>query len=96
MNVDKKLKKLGFSKVSESTRSCHYERYNAEHDFYHTVYISYRTAWGEFKIQSYDEQLIDKKGIGNTNVALSIPEMKLFLKKMKKMQRAYVRWRGWF
>lgn len=42
------------------------------------------------------ENLIDKKGIGNTDVALSTYELKLFLKKMKQKELEYARHRMWF
>ena len=89
LSVDNKIAALGFRKVYESERSCHYERYDAEHGFYQTVYIQRRTVWNEFRIQSYDENLMDKKGIGNTCVALTIEETKLFYKKMKQMTRKF-------
>lgn len=47
----------------------------------------------EFRLQSYDEHLIDKEGVGNTNVALSTYEVKLFLKKMKQKELEYARHR---
>lgn len=95
MTVDKKLAKMGFSKVYEDVRRVHYERYNKEYDYHHTVCIERRSVWNEFRLQSYDEQLIDKKGIGNTNVALSTYEVKLFLKKMKQKELEYARSRLW-
>lgn len=88
-NLEAKIEALGFQKVYEDERSCHYERYDAEHDFYQTVYIQRRTVWNEFRIQSYDENLMDKKGIGNTCIALTMEETKLFYKKMKRMTKLF-------
>ena len=39
---------------------------------------------GRHIIQSYDKDLFDKEGIGNTGVGLTYYETKLALKKMKK------------
>ena len=95
MKIDDKLARLGFGKVYEDVRRVHYERYEPIHDFYHTVVIEYRHAWQEFRLQSYDEKLFDKKGIGNTNVALSGKELKLFLKKLNQKELAYAKHRMW-
>lgn len=96
MIVDDQLAKIGFRKVHEDVRRVHYERYDKKYDYYHTVCIELRSVWNEFRLQSYDEQLIDKKGVGNTNVALTIYEVKLFLKKMKQKELEYARYRMWF
>lgn len=95
MTVDRKLAKIGFNKVYEDVRRVHYERYDKNYDYYHTVCIERRSVWNEFRLQSYDENLIDKKGVGNTNVALTIYEVKLFLKKMKRKELEYARHRMW-
>lgn len=42
-------------------------------------------ASGRHILQSYDRDLMDEKKIGNTCVGLTGYEMKLFLKKMKKL-----------
>lgn len=96
MIVDDQLAKIGFRKVHEDVRRVHYERYNEKYGYYHTVVIERRSVWNEFRLQSYDENLIDKKGVGNTNVALTIYEVKLFLKKMKQKELEYARYRMWF
>lgn len=95
MTVDDRLAKIGFRKVHEDVRRVHYERYNKQYGYYHTVVIERRNVWNEFRLQSYDENLIDKKGIGNTNVALSTAELKLFLKKMKLKELEYAKHRMW-
>ena len=95
MKIDDRLAKMGFNKVYEDVRRVHYERYNKKYNYYQTVCIERRSVWDEFKLQSYDEQLIDKKGIGNTDVALSTAELKLFLKKMKQKEIEYARHRMW-
>lgn len=93
MTVDEKLAKIGFNKVYEDIRRVHYERYNKKYGYYHTVVIERRSVWNEFRLQSYDENLIDKEGIGNTNLALSTTELMLFLKKMRKKEYEYARYR---
>ena len=50
----------------------------------HTVSIL-RKSSGSHILQSYDADLFDTKNIGNTSVGLTGYEMKLFLKKMRKM-----------
>lgn len=96
MTVDRKLAKIGFNKVYEDVRHVHYERYDKKYDYYHTVCIERRSVWNEFRLQSYDENRIDKIGVGNTNLALSTYEVKLFLKKMKQKELEYARYRMWF
>lgn len=96
MTVDQKLAKIGFNKVYEDVQHVHYERYNKTYEHYHTVVIERRNVWNEFRLQSYDENLIDMKCVGNTNVALSTYEVKLFLKKMKQKELEYARYRMWF
>lgn len=95
MKIDDKLAKIGFEKVFEDARRVHYKRYEAKHDYHHSVVIERRQVWNEFRLQSYDEKLIDKKRIGNTNVALSTYEMRLFLKKMQQKELEYARNRMW-
>ncbi len=41
---------------------------------------------GRHILQSYDPELGDSKGIGNTCVGLTGYEMKLFIKKMKQLK----------
>lgn len=95
MKVDDRLAKIGFIKVQEDVRRVRYERYNKKYRYYHTVVIERRNVWDEFRLQSYDANLIDKKGIGNTNVALSTFELKLFLKKMNQKEFEYAKHRMW-
>lgn len=82
-NIDKQLEKLGFKKVSDDQHIVSYERYNAIRHFTHVVNLCHKQHT-EHIIQSYDKELFDAKGIGNTCVGLSYKETKLFLKKMRK------------
>lgn len=96
MTVDQKLAKIGFNKVYEDVRRVNYERYNKTYGYYHTVVIERRNVWNAFRLQSYDENLIDTKCVGNINLSLSTYEVKLFLKKMKQKELEYARYRMWF
>lgn len=82
--IDRKLEKIGFSKVREDEHGVGYQRYNDKYKFMQTVNISRKTS-GRHILQSYDEDLFDEKKIGNTCVGLTGYEMKLFLKKMKQI-----------
>lgn len=83
-NVDEKLAEIGFAKVEEDKYGCSYERKDKEYGYTQKVAIL-RKKSGRHILQSYDPDLGDSKGIGNTCVGLTGYEMKLFLKKMKKM-----------
>lgn len=83
-NVDEKLADIGFKKVEENKHLCEYNRENNEFGYIQKVVISYKKS-GRHILQSYDPKLFDDEGIGNTCVGLTGYEMKLFLKKMKKM-----------
>lgn len=89
MGVDKRLHLIGFRKMYENLTGCRYERYDEKYKYTQVVNITQRAVWKEFKIQSYDKDLFDEKYIGNTCVALSLYELKLFYKKMKQMKRRH-------
>lgn len=80
--IDEKFKEIGFVKVNENEYTVHYQRENKEYDFIQSLYLA-RKSDGKHLIQSYDENLTDIKGIGNTCVGLTMYEIKLCLKKMK-------------
>ena len=82
--VDEKLAEIGFTKVEEDKYGCFYERKDKEYGYTQKIAIL-RKKSGRHILQSYDPDLGDSKGIGNTCVGLTGYEMKLFLKKMKKM-----------
>lgn len=83
--VDEKLAEIGFTKVKEDKYGCGYERKDEEYYYTQKVTIL-RKKTGRHILQSYDADLGDNKGIGNTCVGLTGYEMKLFLKKMKQMK----------
>lgn len=84
-SVDEKLADIGFVKVEENRRHAQYERKNTEYNYTQIVFIG-RKKSGEYILQSYDPNLTDQKKIGNTCVGLSTYELKLFSKKMNKME----------
>lgn len=85
-NVDEKLADIGFKKIKENKHLCEYNRKNNEFGYLQKVVISYKKS-GQHILQSYDPELFDYEGIGNTCVGLTGYEMKLFLKKMKKIKK---------
>ena len=82
--VDEKLNDIGFVKIEEDKYGVRYERKNSKYNFTKSVDILHKAS-GRHILQSYDSELIDQKKIGNTCVGLTGYEMKLFLKKMKKI-----------
>lgn len=83
-SVDEKLKEIGFVKIEENKYGVRYERKNSKYNFTQSVDILHKAS-GRHILQSYDRDLMDEKKIGNTCVGLTGYEMKLFLKKMKKL-----------
>jgi hypothetical protein len=82
--IDEKLNDIGFVKIEEDKYGVRYERKNSKYNFTQSVDILHKAS-GRHILQSYDSELIDQKKIGNTCVGLTGYEMKLFLKKMKKI-----------
>lgn len=82
-NIDKKFEEIGFIKVKENKYGVSYER-KWEHNFTQVLSILHKKS-GNHIVQSYDKDLFDTKMIGNTCVGLTYYEMKLALKKMKKL-----------
>lgn len=83
--VDEKLAEIGFTKEKENEYGCVYKRKDKKYNFTQEVFIGHKKS-GRHILQSYDPDLGDDKGIGNTYVGLTGYEMKLFLKKMKRMK----------
>lgn len=83
-SVDEKLKEIGFVKIEENKHGVRYERKNSKYNFTQSVDILHKAS-GRHILQSYDNELMDQKKIGNTCVGLTGYEMKLFLKKMKQI-----------
>lgn len=83
-NIDKKFEEIGFIKVKEDKHGATYERKDIKYNSTQVLDILHKAS-GRHIVQSYDKDLVDDKRIGNTCVGLSYYEMKLVLKKMKKM-----------
>ena len=83
-SVDDKLADIGFIKVRENKYGVTYKRYNTKYNYWQRVDIWHKVS-GRHILQSYDENTMDEKKIGNTCVGLTGYEMSLFVKKMKKL-----------
>nr|DAF70188.1 MAG TPA: hypothetical protein [Caudoviricetes sp.] len=83
-NIDEKLAEIGFIKIEGNEYGVTYIRKNEKYKYTHEVRIV-RKSSGRHILQSYDVDLFDTKNIGNVCVGLTGYEMKLFLKKMRKM-----------
>lgn len=77
--------KLDLQKKKEDKYGCVYKRKDKKYNFTQKVVIEHKKS-GRHILQSYDPDLGDDEGIGNTCVGLTGYEMKLFLKKMKWMK----------
>ena len=82
--IDEKFNDINFIKIKENEYGASYERFNAKYDFVQRIDLLYN-ANGNHLIQSYDKDLIDVEGIGNTCVGLMMYEIMLCVKKMKQM-----------
>lgn len=83
-SIDEKLESIGFIKVSEDEHGANFERVNKKYNYTQCVDLLHKAS-GKHIIQSYDKDLFDEKGIGNTCVGLTGYETILFLKKMRKI-----------
>lgn len=83
--VDEKLATIGFTKEKEDKYGCVYKRKDKKYNFTQKVVISHKKS-GRHILQSYDPDLADNDGIGNTCVGLTGYELKLFIKKMKQLK----------
>ena len=86
--IDDKFAEIGFTKVKEDKHGISYTRYNKKYNFTQCLDILYK-EYGANIIQSYDVNLHDTKGIGNTCVGLTMYEAKLCIKKMKQWMKKY-------
>lgn len=82
--VDEKFAEIGFVKVEENEYGVIYKRKNNKYNYTQALALLYKYS-GKHLIQSYDENLMDEKKIGNTCVGLTMYEAKLCVKKMKQM-----------
>lgn len=84
-SIDKKFEEIGFNKISEDKYGVIYERKNKQYNYVQVLHIIHKSN-SRHIVQSYDKDLFDTKGIGNTCVGLTYYEMKLALKKMKQLR----------
>ena len=82
--IDEKLANIGFEKIKKNEYGASYSRKNTKHNYTQIVELGHKES-GYHLCHSYDKDLFDAKLIGNTNVGLTMYEMKLFYKKMKEM-----------
>lgn len=83
-SIDDKFEAIGFKKIDEDCYGVMYEREVPEFKFIQVLDLIHKSS-GNHIVQSYDKNLRDTEGIGNTCVGLTMYEMKLCLKKMKKI-----------
>lgn len=82
-SIDEKFEEIGFKKVEEDKYGVVYERYNEKYNYNHKLTIL-RKASGNHILQSYDETNTTSEY--SPVVGLSGYEMKLALRKMKKLK----------
>jgi hypothetical protein len=82
--VDEKFAEIGFIKIEENKFGAVYHRENKQYNYTQVLDLMHKRS-GLHIIQSYDNDLVDRKGIGNTCVGLTMYEAKLCIKKMKQM-----------
>lgn len=82
-SIDEKFEEIGFKKIREDKYGVVYERYNNEYKYNQILDILHK-ANGNHIIQSYDETNTTSQY--SPAVGLSGYEVKLALKKMKKMK----------
>lgn len=80
--ADKKFEKLGLNKILETKFFIRYERKD-DIGFTQQIDIVYKNN-GRHIVQSTDKDLWDEKYIGQTCVGITVPEMKLCIRKMKE------------
>lgn len=83
-SIDEKFAEIGFRKISEDEYGAEYERRNEKYGYTQSLGLLHKQS-GEHIVQSYDKDLMDEKKIGNTVVGLTMYEMRMCLKKMRKM-----------
>lgn len=83
-SIDEKFAEIGFQKVKEDKYGAEYERRNEEYGYTQCLFLGHKQS-GKHIVQSYDKDLMDEKKIGNTVVGLTMYEIRLCLKKMRKM-----------
>lgn len=83
-SVDDKFREIGFKKVKEDKYGVVYERFIEKFNYTQVLDLIHKSDERHI-ILSYDKDLRDVCGIGNTGVGLTMYETTLCLKKMRKM-----------
>lgn len=83
-SIDEKIAEIGFVKGVENEYGCSYTRWDSKYLYLQEVDIGKKRS-GKHILQSYRLNLFDEDSPDNTCVGLTGYEMKLFIKKMKKM-----------
>lgn len=83
-SVDKKLEEIGLKKQYDKNNIVLYIRDVSYPRKYRQAVVIIHKDNGETILQSYDVNLYDDKGIGNSCVGLTYYELKLLIKKMKQ------------
>lgn len=81
--IDQRLADLGYTKKEDTEYVVVYSKEEQNPHYTHEVVLSHKRS-GRHILQSYDPNLGDPKGIGNTCCGLTYKELKLFVKKMKQ------------
>ena len=68
--VDEKLADIGFVKVNENKYGVDYERKDGKFNYTQVVSIGHKRS-GRHILQSYDKDMKDEYGVGNTCVGLT-------------------------
>lgn len=82
-SIDDRFSEIGFVKIYDNKYVVSYERRNEAYGYTQVLDIIHKAS-GRHAVISYDKDLLDTEGIGNTGVSLTYHEMKLALKKMRK------------
>lgn len=81
--IDDKFNEIGFQKIQDNEYVVVYERKNEKYGYTQVIGILHK-ANGRHIVLSYDKELFDDRGIGNTAVGLTFYEMRLIMKKMRQ------------
>lgn len=81
--IDQRLADLGYTKKEDTEYVVVYSKEEQNPHYTREVVLSHKRS-GRHILQSYDPNLGDSKGIGNTCSGLTYKELKLFMKKMKQ------------
>lgn len=87
-SIDDKIADLGFTISDKSEYGITYVRHNDKFGYTQKVRLQHKQS-GRPILQSYDPDLEDSKGVGNTCIGISYDELKVFMKKFRKLLREW-------